>query len=506
MWSSRRRTAAAPPSGSCAGQQIRKEIAVKPYLRPLWCGLVLACALLGLAREVLAVPTFARRYATSCATCHAAYPRLNSVGESFRLMGYRFPDDERYLKTQPVELGDEAYKRLWPKALWPSHIPGRSPLSLITRFMVEVDLNDSREADTTFLLPEEIELVWAGNLGDKISFYGDVIALQKDFGGKDPESWVTLKAWLQFQSLFGGENDFNLRIGTVGTQTMGLFTARDANIYSTHFYLYTSWFMPRPNLDEAGLTEFQGNNFSIGPQQGIELNGVGRRWFYAVGIANGNLLVPAGTTPDGDVSFVGAGRNSDHKDLYAHFAYKLGGALLDRSREPPSDSLTTGAQFWRDDALTLSLFGYSGTAEIETVDLEGTTWQGTDDFWRLGVGVQHSIRDLQWSLAYVAGSDDHPYGNLSDRPVDSRTWHAEVLGFAYPWLILYGRYESFELDMPSDVPGLDPVQDLGKFVAGAKFMIRPNLSCNVEGTYYSEGAELEAGLDQTLFILLSVSF
>jgi hypothetical protein len=458
------------------------------------------------AAEAFAIPTFARRYATSCATCHVAYPRLNSVGESFRLMGYQFPDDERYRKVQPVELGDEAYKRLWPKALWPSHIPGRSPLSLITRFMVEADLDGTRNANTTFLLPEEVELVWAGNLGDNISFYGDIIALQKDFGGQDPDSWVTLKAWLQFQSLFGRDNAFNLRIGTVGTQTMGLFTARDANIYSTHFYTYTSWFLPPPNLEQAGLSEFRGNNFNISPQQGIELNGVGRRWFYALGIANGNMNEPFGSVPESDISFVGAGRNSDNKDLYGHLAYKIGGTPWDRSREPPSDTLSTGAQFWRDDALVLSLYGYSGTADLKTVDLDGNVWEGEDDFWRLGVGFQHRIKDVHWSLLYIAGSDDDPYGNLSDQAVDNTTWHAEVLGFVYPWWILYGRYESLEMDLPDDVPGLNPNQDIDKVVAGTKLMIRPNIFCNVEYTFYPEGEELWEGLDQTLFLLLSVAF
>ena len=458
------------------------------------------------AAEAFAIPTFARRYATSCATCHVAYPRLNSVGESFRLMGYQFPDDERYRKVQPVELGDEAYKRLWPKALWPSHIPGRSPLSLITRFMVEADLDGTRNANTTFLLPEEVELVWAGNLGDNISFYGDIIALQKDFGGQDPDSWVTLKAWLQFQSLFGRDNAFNLRIGTVGTQTMGLFTARDANIYSTHFYTYTSWFLPPPNLEQAGLSEFRGNNFNISPQQGIELNGVGRRWFYALGIANGNMNEPSGSVPESDISFVGAGRNSDNKDLYGHLAYKIGGTPWDRSREPPSDTLSTGAQFWRDDALVLALYGYSGTADLKTVDLDGNVWEGEDDFWRLGVGFQHRIKDVHWSLLYIAGSDDDPYGNLSDQAVDNTTWHAEVLGFVYPWWILYGRYESLEMDLPDDVPGLNPNQDIDKVVAGTKLMIRPNVFCNVEYTFYPEGEELWEGLDQTLFLLLSVAF
>ncbi|MHC5006281.1 MAG: hypothetical protein ACYTGF_02865 [Planctomycetota bacterium] len=458
----------------------------------------LRLALLGAAMlifgvaESFAIPTFARRYATSCATCHQAYPRLNAVGESFRMMGYQFPDDERYRKVQPVELGDEAYKRLWPNALWPSHAPSRSPLSFVSRFMAEIDLDGSRKANTTFLLPEEIELVWAGNLGHNISFYGDIIALQKDFGGQDPESWVTLKAWLQFQS--------------VGTQTMALFSARDANIYSTHFYTYTSWFVPPPNLEQAGLSEFLGNNFTISPQQGIELNGVGQRWFYAVGIANGNLNEPFGSVPESDVSFVGAGRNTDHKDLYAHLAYKIGGMLWDRSRESPSATLSTDAQFWRDDALVLSLFGYSGTADLKIVDLDGNVWEGEDDFWRLGVGLQHRFKDLHWSLAYVAGSDDDPYGSLSEQPVDNAAWHAEVLGFVYPWMILYGRYESLDMDLPEDVPGLDPNQDIDKVVAGAKLMIRPNVFCNVEYTFYPEGEELWEGLDQTLFLLLGVSF
>ncbi len=112
------------------------------------------------ASEALAVPAFARRYATSCATCHQAYPRLNGIGDSFRMMGYRFPDDERYRKVQPVELGDEAYKRLWPKALWPSHIPRQSPISLITRFMFEMDLNGSRQAARPFCCPRRSS--WCG--------------------------------------------------------------------------------------------------------------------------------------------------------------------------------------------------------------------------------------------------------------------------------------------------------------------------------------------------------
>jgi len=197
-------------------------------------------------------------------------------------------------------MGDEAYKRLWPRALWPTDIPRRSPLSFVSRFMVEQDLDGTRPESTTMLLPEEIELVWAGNLGEDIVFYGDVIYLQKDFGGGDPDSWATLKTWLQFQGIFGAER-LNLRLGSVGTQTMGLFTARDANFYGTHFYLYTQWGMPLPDLEAAGLAEYKGNNFSIIPQAGIELNGYGRRWFWAAGLVNGDAEVHPTQAPESDI-------------------------------------------------------------------------------------------------------------------------------------------------------------------------------------------------------------
>lgn len=468
----------------------------------------LAAGLLSLfsAAEAAAVPAFARRYATSCATCHQAFPRLNAVGESFRIAGFEFVDDERYRKSEPVELGDEAYKRLWPRALWPTDIPRRSPLSFVSRFMVEEDLDGSRPNSTTMLLPEEIELVWAGNLADDFVFYGDVIYLQKDFGGGNPDSWATVKAWLQIQDLFGVENKLNVRIGSVGTQTMGLFNARDANFYGTHFYLYTQWVMPQVDLREAGLSEFKGNNFTIIPQAGIELNGYGRRWFYAAGLVNGDAKVPPNAAPESDISFFGMGQGSDASDFYAHFAYKFGGTAFDRRHEEPGQALVTGAEFWRDDSLTFSLFGYRGTATIRTVDLAGNEWSGEDEFWRLGVGIQKQVKDVSFSAVYMTGSDDNPYGNLSVASVDMTAWHFEVLGFAYPWLLPYARYEALELDLPTGVAGLEPNQDIARLVAGAKFLIRPNVFAIAETAYYTEGADLEEGFDQTLFLLLAVSF
>lgn len=458
------------------------------------------------ATEARGVPAFARRYRTSCATCHQAFPRLNAVGESFRLMGFRFVDDERYRKTEPVEMGDEAYKRLWPKALWPTDIPSTTPLSFISRFMVEGDLDGSRPDALTFLVPEEAELVWAGNLGEDLLFYGDVIFLQKDFGGAEPDSWATVKAWLQFQSVFGSGNRFNVRVGSVGTQTMGLFTARDANFYGTHYYQYTSWLVPAPGLPEAGLTEFKGNNFSIGPQAGIEVNGVGERWFYALGLVSGDLSVPSGLPPESDVSFMGMGKGSGGRDGYLHLGYKVGGLPFDRSRQQAPPSLATGAEFWRDDSLILSLWGYTGRAEIRGVPRDGDPWVEQDDFWRLAVGAQQQVRDLTLGFVYSWGEDDNPYGPLARGRFEARAWHAEALWFAYPWLVPYARYEVLERDLPGPVPGVPSAQDISRWLVGAKVMIRPNVSCVVEAASYTKGAELEEGFDGTVFVLLAASF
>src|SRR5512135_1576471 len=42
-----------------------------------------------LAAPARAIPAFARRYHTTCATCHDPVPRLNPYGEAFQANGYQ---------------------------------------------------------------------------------------------------------------------------------------------------------------------------------------------------------------------------------------------------------------------------------------------------------------------------------------------------------------------------------------------------------------------------------
>src|ERR1700732_2795201 len=87
--------------------------------------------LLATASTAHAVPSFARKYQTSCQTCHIVFPKLNAFGEAFRLRGYRMPGEtEEMVKEPPVSLGAPAYKKLWPQAVWPGEISSVVPLAV----------------------------------------------------------------------------------------------------------------------------------------------------------------------------------------------------------------------------------------------------------------------------------------------------------------------------------------------------------------------------------------
>mgnify|MGYP001370512346 CR=1 FL=1 len=475
-------------------------------LKWAWGAIILFLALTA-AKDLWAMPTFARTYRTSCVTCHESFPRRNATGETFRMNGFRFDDDETYRKQEPVELGDEAYERLWPRSVWPSTLPSQMPLSLMARFMAELDMDGSRDDSLSFLFPKDVEVLCPVTLGDNISFYGDIIFEQKNFDGNKTETWAKLKAWIEFQDLIGPERSVNLRVGSVGTESMGLFTAQNENSVYTDLYLYTKWMMPDIEVEKTRLTDFQGNPFSIGPQLGLEINGRGNRWMYVVGLAVGNVENNTNyKAPEDDIFFVGAGDDTGAQDVFFQCAYKIGGIGFDGSGAQVENPLTAQPEFWRDDSFILSLFGYKGTAEIEIMDSLGDTWIGDDDFWRLALGFQQKYNDLTFGAGYIIGVNDNPYGYLSSESVDSRSWFVEASYFVYPWLLPYSRYEALDLDLPDGIDGLKSDQDSARFVFGCRALIRANVALNVESTYYVEGEDLDEYTDNTLFVLLNVSF
>ena len=96
---------------------------------PLLAGLLCCIAVLATVEQAHAIPTFSRKYRTSCITCHKAFPMLNNVGEAFRRNGYQFPsDDDILVKDEPIPFGNDAYKDMFPNSIWPSDLPHLPPI------------------------------------------------------------------------------------------------------------------------------------------------------------------------------------------------------------------------------------------------------------------------------------------------------------------------------------------------------------------------------------------
>src|SRR5437899_9651189 len=106
-------------------------------LRIIARGALAVIAFLMADTSAQAVPAFARKYQTSCQTCHIVFPKLNAFGEAFRLRGYRMPNEtEEMVKQPPVILGAPAYKKLWPQAIWPGEISSSVPLAVNIKMAV----------------------------------------------------------------------------------------------------------------------------------------------------------------------------------------------------------------------------------------------------------------------------------------------------------------------------------------------------------------------------------
>jgi hypothetical protein len=62
-----------------------------------------------LSAPAQAIPSFARKYGTSCMTCHTVYPKLAPFGEAFRRNSFSFPGtDSDYVKQEVIPLPPKA--------------------------------------------------------------------------------------------------------------------------------------------------------------------------------------------------------------------------------------------------------------------------------------------------------------------------------------------------------------------------------------------------------------
>jgi len=433
------------------------------------CVMVLAAAFA--PPSVEAIPAFARKYATSCQTCHSVFPKLNAFGEAFRFQGYRMPKEtEEMVKDQPTSLGAPAYKKLWPNAVWPGEISSHAPLAVVLKF-ANVNTSNLNSDGTTstirndFRFPEELNLFAAGTLGDHLSVYSEVtFAVNSDYS----VSTEVEHAHLGIDSPFGPENLFHFRIGRVNPNIGEFFVETmkesDAGIESIFNYnpiginggtaLGADAVTPQPISIPTKAPAFE--------VYGI----VSHRLFYTAGVMGG---ISAGNGQFGNNS----------KDFYARVDYKFGGMGFDGDmggREAPEKN-------WRDNSFRIGAFAYRGNASgvnFPTTVSPGNMVNIQDDhFWRAGGFASAFIGDLNVFGVYLTGKDtlrqfDQTTGAfLSQIEPDYHAFFLEADYVFYPWLHGAARYEELT---PGDrtVPSIRT----GTFTVSA--LVRANVKAMLE--------------------------
>lgn len=140
--------------------------------------LIVICFTLASVPRASAIPAFARKYQTSCTTCHNNYPELNDFGEAFKKNGFKFPkDDETFVKEPPVLLGAKAQREAFPNTVYPGEIPGTVPIGF--RYTGVFTMNAKQPMAVGFLprtdmfTPGPFSIFAAGSFGPNISFWVD---------------------------------------------------------------------------------------------------------------------------------------------------------------------------------------------------------------------------------------------------------------------------------------------------------------------------------------------
>ncbi len=390
------------------------------------------------------IPAFARKYKTSCMTCHNGFPKLNAFGEAFRRNGYQFPAgaDPEAIKEEPVSLGSDGNKKAFPDAIWPGSIPGSSPLSVFLNG--EMDYNPKTDPRFTFGgLGSSIEAVAGGTLGEDLSFWGQ-LALNADGTTELNRIFVT------FSNIVGENDALNVRVGVFEPN---LFS------FSTHrAWLEGYWFTTRPLSSQSGDMGWTIEE----TQKGIEFNGIsGGRFGWSAGIVEG------------------FGAAHTDKDYYLHATYKFGGLPLDGVVE--GSTTVSNTKPYVDNSLTIGAFGYWGKAALGP-DAEGLTPENRFGIVGGDVNVFYDRCNLFGGVQIR--HDGQPYLNGAGIGINSTVWFAELDVTVFPWLLPGIRYESWKGEAPDqENPGQTVSYTDGQVVPGIVFLVRPNLKITLRASF-----------------------
>lgn len=410
-----------------------------------------------------AIPSFTRKYETSCQTCHVHYPILNSFGEAFRRNGYRFPGvagsvDSDAAKEETLAMGQPETADSFPNTVLPSQISKSFPLSAVVSATLPYSLPQSdlrKNSGNAFNwdgLQGSVSLYAAGSFTDNLTYFMK--------GSFVPGATAMGPAYLLWNDIFGPRHLVNLWIGR-------LVTPQLTSYVSSGGYLDYRAF---PTVSVAGL--FNGNHAFIlgqGPVNGAELNGI---LFHRLAYSFGWLSSSFQTGLSAPTS----------QDFYGHIGTKVGGASLD-GEGPNGMSGVDLVKPWEETALTIDVFGYRGVAVADNFTNYPATTAQSDPFTAVGIAARLQLRAFVANVILQQQNHFRPYAGADPTTVDTVTLpgipdnspgkgsigSAELSYVVFPWLVPALRAEHTVLDSGWGTGSFS------RLMPGFSALLRPNL-------------------------------
>jgi hypothetical protein len=375
--------------------------------------LLISGAVLVSSLPAAAIPAFARKYGTSCITCHTVYPKLTPFGEAFRRNSFRFPGvDSDYAKQETVTTRAKtpSSEPIWVAAIPPLSMGGNGQVIIHPDKNTSGATSDNNALVNLGGIVSEAH-VWAGGtFSDTVSYFAEVTLTP---GSADVEH-----VQVYLNDLIGPAHAVNLRFGR-GFSNVSSFGPHSS-------------FLADALLPPSGVTLLNGasTGWNIGDHfNGVELSGV------IAGQLGYNVGWNAG--PSADVRTA--------EDVYGHVGYKIGGMSLDG--EGKSDSNATRP--WEETAVTLDAFAYHSYG---SVIFPGAAAGGGDLLLMNTINTVGGGLRAQWgSLELNAGLmlENHKHAEAGGSGATMLSQYDELSYIIFPWLVPAVRIEYSSLSPDS---------------------------------------------------------
>jgi len=480
-----------------------------------------------------AIPPFARKYQTSCQTCHIDFPKLNDFGKAFKDAGFKFPvDDETFVKEPPVMLGAPAYKDSFPNSIWPGTMPGMPPVGLRYNQFFQYtgsNRNQFNSLATPGTVPGLIpatdfeagffSIFTAGNLGSDIAFWvdDDLSVSGDNSGGGLGDGYLKFVNIGRLMKL--PKDSLALRAGQFELD-LPFTQARTINLSPYDIYQQANIGAAIPGAKQQNV----GNQFTFGNvARGFELSGGhlygGYHYSVAVfdqnttGVSQAANLFPyvasATSSANGGVGF---SSDSNFKNIYARLSYRFN---LERDSKIRHDIQAAGQTGPHDHTfLNLGTFYMYGDSlqRLPGATTGNVTFilNNQEPYYRVGGDFSFNYRTFNVYGLYMFGHDSNMLpvdatGALIPLPLssDSPTAASFVRGIPAtfsggfvqadylwkPWIMAIMRWDQVNssadringLTFATNTPYFAPYDSSrNRFTPGIQFLIHANIKLSFE--------------------------